>query len=228
MANNLDNPSLNSEVKKKKRSLGEKVMSIILIVAVVLLVVVIVFRWFLFVRIEVRQTSMTPTYTDGQKIWVHKNKSVERGKVAVFYEDTQPAIGFPDLFGKHKKLIKRVVGVEDDKIWISDYRKEYDNRGNLIGEFYTLRIMTSDGRIILEKDNPYLKPNGETINYIEYDMKVSSYDAFVKSTLLATTEENPFVVPAGKIFVLGDNRANSSDSRNFGVVDCSQVIGVCK
>lgn len=35
----------------------------------------------------------------------------------------------------------------------------------------------------------------------------------------------PVTVPAGKVYVLGDNRRNSSDSRIFGVVDINDIIG---
>lgn len=35
----------------------------------------------------------------------------------------------------------------------------------------------------------------------------------------------PFVVPKGKIWVMGDNREGSKDSRTFGLVDKSAVIG---
>lgn len=41
-----------------------------------------------------------------------------------------------------------------------------------------------------------------------------------------TTEGcKPMTVPAGKLYVMGDNRTNSQDSRSFGVIDRSDVVG---
>ncbi len=38
-------------------------------------------------------------------------------------------------------------------------------------------------------------------------------------------EDEPLIVPSGQIFVMGDNRPRSSDSREFGPVPISSVIG---
>jgi signal peptidase I len=41
-----------------------------------------------------------------------------------------------------------------------------------------------------------------------------------------TTEGcKPARVPAGKLYVMGDNRTNSQDSRSFGLIDRSDVVG---
>lgn len=51
-------------------------------------------------------------------------------------------------------------------------------------------------------------------------------ESYVASpTDCGTTDMEEVVVAAGRIFVLGDNRAQSSDSRFFGTVALSRVIG---
>ncbi len=41
----------------------------------------------------------------------------------------------------------------------------------------------------------------------------------------ATDEFGPVAVPRGKLFVMGDNRGASFDSRRFGSIDASTVVG---
>ena len=73
----------------------------------------------------------------------------------------------------------------------------------------------------LRYDNGYLY-----INDVKYDLE-GRVDNLL--TLLNTNfikgEKGIYYIPSGKYFVLGDNRAHSSDSRYFGLINKEQVLG---
>ncbi len=80
---------------------------------------------------------------------------------------------------------------------------------------------------------PYIKRiiglPGETVEirdgsvFIDGEELIEPY--IEPGTTACSRECEPWVVPEGQIFVLGDNRQNSSDSRVFGPVDIESVQG---
>jgi hypothetical protein len=59
-------------------------------------------------------------------------------------------------------------------------------------------------------------------------INVNSFVAYVMFTLLCGGACDPqlhYIVPAGSLFVMGDNRNNANDSRVWGVLATSAVIG---
>ncbi len=50
-------------------------------------------------------------------------------------------------------------------------------------------------------------------------------DAGVNEPTTASTDQSSWVIPAGQLFVMGDHRQKSADSRVFGPIEESSVIG---
>lgn len=105
------------------------------------------------------------------------------------------------------------------------YRFREPERGEVIifkapvapDEEFIKRIMALPGEKI-KVDNGHIYINGERLNepYLS--------DSLVTSTgnFLGNSE---FTVPAGKYFVIGDNRNHSSDSRHWGPIEKKAITG---
>jgi len=94
-----------------------------------------------------------------------------------------------------KDFVKRVVALEGDKLEIKD-KQVYINDVP-IEEDYKVHV---DDKVIKNSD------------YYQYDDAIR--DNF-----------GPFVVPAGHVFAMGDNRDNSMDSRYWGPLPVSYIKG---
>ena len=227
-------------VTKRQKNKVNKIVDIALWVIIAVLAIAVVLRAFVFTNITIEGKSMTAdyyneasspyyntelTYHDGQTVRVIKVAKPERGDVVVFYKNQVSKLraffAFGDEVrsgGEYEKLIKRVVALEGDKLWLEPIA---DTEGQ-----YRVVILPADGSDKLYED------------YYEKGGKKLDLDAFVLNTHTASglgiladcTEDNPFVVSANHFFAMGDNRANSSDSRSEGLgeVPMSQLYGVVR
>jgi len=162
--------------------------------------------------------SMEPTIVPLEFVWVNKVAydlkvpfttrhlaewgNPQRGDIAVFFS---PADGI--------RLVKRVIGLPGDVI-------ELRNELVLInGE--PLHYAPWSGSTMTSDERGYRQSI-----FAEEDLPGRSHVVMILPRRLGVMRSfGPVQVPAGKYFMMGDNRDDSGDSRYFGFVARDQIVG---
>lgn len=177
------------------------------------LFVVLVLRSFLAEPFQIPSGSMIPTlkigdfilvnkFTYGIRLPVVRTKVLDvnepkRGDVMVFFPPHRPETYF----------IKRVVGLAGDEI-------RYTNNVLYInGEEQPQTLVAA-----LPPLNPQFQLMKETLAGVEHDMRKH----VVAGRL---SRHGSWIVPEGHYFMMGDNRDDSSDSRDWGPVSEDAIVG---
>ena len=185
--------------KKTAKLLFDYVEMLALAVAVVLIL------FTMFFRISVVSgNSMFSTLESGDKLVISNLLYTPKTGDIVVFENL-------DFTQTGEPLIKRVIATggqyvrldADGGVYV--YQNAEDTVGTKLKEDYvSLAIVGEDSRIYGEQSNYYLSA--------EY---LSLYNQYKERTL----------VPDGFLFVLGDHRNSSRDSRYFGMVDERLLLG---
>lgn len=181
----------------------------ILIVLALAVGVSTLIRQFVFQIYSIPSQSMEQTLQVGDRIIVNRvpgaGKDIKRGDVVVF---------------------------QDAKGWLSDDLLSGNSVARSIGEF--LGVIPANGEQVIVKR--VIGTAGDSVSCCTADGKLEVNGVAVNEPYLAAGEkpsENPFsvVVPEGSIWVMGDNRSHSADSRahlnkgNTSFINVSDVIG---
>lgn len=148
-----------------------------------------------FAMVQVQQRSMENTLHDGQELLVDK----------VSYDFTEPQRGDVVIFLENRI---RDNSFSDFKIFLDDVTQRKQENTRLVK-----RVIGVPGDDIDLKDG-YVYVNGEKLN-----------ETYTQGTTVKQGINFPLKVSDGKLFVLGDNREVSIDSRSFGLIDKKQVEG---
>ena len=164
--------------------------------------------------------SMEPSVRRGDRIWADKRyncpgckQGVHRGDIAVF--------AYPN--DRSVRYIKRVIGLPGDQIQLKD-RQVWVNGQPLQAGAPAVGMEAIDGRTWqMQWLEPTVPAGPATARPGVTTPTVMSPSLNRAQTVAAT--ELQLTVPDGQVFVLGDNRQISSDSRNFGTVPMQDILG---
>lgn len=172
------------------------------VLIVVAFVVALLIKTFLLQAFYIPSASMEPTLVEGDRVLVEKVSyrlgGPKRGDVVVF----------------EKNLVVPTTVEEDESL----VTKIGDSFRGLFGfptgteQDFIKRVVAVGGDKIEGRDGQ-VYVNDELVDepYLTEGQQTSPF--------------GPTEIPAGKIFVMGDNRNNSDDSRNFGPIDAEAVVG---
>jgi signal peptidase I len=177
------------------------------------LFIVFFLRSFLVEPFQIPSGSMIPTLEVGDFILVNKFAygvrepvtntqfipvgKPQRGDVMVFFPPHAPEIYY----------IKRVIGIPGDHI-------SYNNH-----------VLTLNGKVVEEKLVAELPVGGPYIRMVTETLDEKTFTAFKHFQPGHLSMRGSWVVPEGHYFMMGDNRDNSLDSREWGVVSEDAIVG---
>ncbi len=200
----------------KKKSFYKEWIEPFLIAAVVALFI----RQFVVEAFKIPSGSMIPTLTIGDHLLVNKfiygpripftdtrlftGKEPKRGEIIVFK--------YPE--NETKNFIKRVVGLPGDKLEIKDGKLFINEQAVPVTELGVYEGGDEGaGSPYFPKPRMLEERLGNVTHRMLYLRDQSGYNF------------GPVLVPKDSVFVMGDNRDNSQDSRVWGWVNYSKILG---
>jgi signal peptidase I len=205
--------------------------------AVVTVIMALFGMTFVVQAVKVPTGSMQNTITIGDHLLVNKfifapgetlpflpQREIRRGDIIVFKYPGNKYDPHRDDRPDNKPIVtnyvKRVIGLPGDRI-----RMEGRNvmvNGKPLAEHQLEAIDNNDKAPLDIKSTTARKPGEAYEVYYNPDFVEEDYPIFRKDH---EGDGRELVIPAGKYFVMGDNRNNSEDSRYWGFVPRELVIG---
>ncbi len=193
--NTMDNIDNKETIVKKKNSVGREILEWVMVIIAALLISMVI-KAFVFSTYKVNMVSMEDTLYEGHNVIVYKT--------GYFFNEPKHGdiIVFMHEEGKIKNFIKYLPIRNPGEV---DYIKR------VIG-------LPGDQIDIREDGFVYRKSKGDS-DFVKLE------EPYAKNLTESKGMQLPLTVPEGQLFVMGDNRQQSLDSRQIGTIDIDTVIG---
>lgn len=177
------------------KAIGLHVSSVVFAVCFALLI-----RTYIVQAFKIPTGSLKPTILSGDNILINK--------LAYLASEPNPGdlIVFPGSEDPSKIFLKRTIGVDGDKIEIKNGV-----------------LLVNDNQVQLKKLGTYKDDSTENAEEYLESLGKTSYHILDENNF--NDNFGPVTVPENSLFVLGDNRDNSMDSRHWGFIDKKTVKG---
>lgn len=178
---------------------------------VIALVIAILFRYYIGTPTIVKQPSMYPTLKEDQRLWLNRwarttKKLPEKGDIITF---EAPSTTTLSLSEKEENVIARYEN-EPKSIWgkFSYYVLEMHKMS------YIKRVIGLPGdHIIIQDGKVYVNNVQIEESYLQSGVVTDNGNGYCTD----------LVVPENTVFVMGDNRNHSTDSRSFGCIPLERI-----
>ncbi|MGE5472883.1 MAG: signal peptidase I [Ignavibacteriales bacterium] len=229
--NEIESEKASKDTNKKKSEADEWINSFFIAV-----IAAVIIRIFIFAPTIVKGPSMESTLIDGDRLITERvsyflNLKPSRGDIITFTEPHSAFYFETDTLGKiyqfflKRDYIKRVIGVEGDhvqikadSIFINDKEfKNFEIKKNQI--FIDGELLSGNYNAAMNNTKVYVNGKKLEEDYIKepWNVNLSIVNGKITQTLFSNDKDLnvDVIVEKGYVYVMGDNRNNSSDSRKF-------------
>lgn len=187
----------------KKFSCNHPIISEWVETIVFVLVMVVIIRYFICEIRWIPSGSMRPTLIEGDRIVVervsHFFSKPKRGDILVFYPPfVKPNMSLMGIFARRTGIGCRDVAFIKRVV-------------GMPGDKIEIKQNPDGKNVVLVNDKP-----------LKEDYILSEYDSI---PFFPNMYKGPMIVPEGKYFMMGDNRGNSEDSRFWGFLPETRIVG---
>jgi len=206
---------MSEEKKAKLKNIFEWIYCIVIAVALALLV-----KYYVGTPTIVSQTSMVPTFQNGDRLILNRlyrtlKTTPKKGDIITFEAPSK------NYMNGEKADLENPVAIYNNEPegLISKFFYNVIEFGKIS---YIKRVIALPGEHIQIKDGK-VYVNGEELQE-DYLAEGTITDSVEKEGVIGG-QFLDLIVPEGTVFVMGDNRGNSGDSRKFGCVPYDKIEG---